>query len=212
LTGPNAWAYLTSNKSEEVPGALQAAPGSAAGVDVNSRQYTNQLAYFKKGQVTRYLGDPKSAWCPKDVATRGVGDLKRLWIGRPVKVTSYCWNGSIGGYDGKPGELPAGRTYKVTDFLPTDFQMWEQDDDDSFNFNDGGNNPYNLNELISRRHSGVGTWWRQTSQTRNLAGVAVVGTFGGTAMTVKWPKIHDMATGKAGRPNEFQNGPDALGR
>lgn len=207
LTGPDCWAYLTSKRNEEVPGALQATPGSAAGRDVNSAQFTNQVAFFKKGQVTRYLGDVKSAWCPKDVATRGSGQLKTLWLGRPVKVTSYCWNGTIGGYQGKSGDL-GGRSHKITSFLPTDFQMWEQDDDDSFNFNDAGNNSENLNELISRRHSGAGNWWRQTQQTRNLPGIAVVGTFGGTAMTVKWPKIWDLATKKIPAPNEFLNGPD----
>ena len=111
------------------------------------------MAFYKASPIGRYVNDVKVAWCPKDVSTRGAGRLKTLWLGRPVKVASYCWNGSIGGYDGKAGDL-AGRTYKVTDFIATDYQMWEQDDDDSFNFNDGGNNPYNQNELISRRHSG----------------------------------------------------------
>ena len=211
LTGPDCWAYLTSKRTRAVPGALSAAPGSCAGRDVNTPQFTNQVAFFKVSQIGQYMGDVRSMWCPKDVATRGSGLLKNLWLGRPVKVTSYCWNGSIGGYEGKAGELPAGKTYKVTDFLPTDFQMWEQDDDDSFNFNDGGNNPYNLGELISRRHSGAGNWVRQP-QSRNLAGTAVVGTFGGTAQTVKWPKIYDLASRRIPSPNEFLNGPDALGR
>src|SRR4051812_15077230 len=56
LTGPDCWAYLTSNKNEAVPGATAATPGSCAGAYVNSKQFTNQLAFFNKGQVTRYLG------------------------------------------------------------------------------------------------------------------------------------------------------------
>src|SRR5262245_23414207 len=55
LSGPDGWAYLTSNRNREVPGALQSTPGDCAGRDVNSSQFTNQLAYFKVGQVTQYL-------------------------------------------------------------------------------------------------------------------------------------------------------------
>src|SRR5688572_18477510 len=137
LTGPDCWAYLTSNKNEEVPGSTQGTPGSCAGRDVNTRQFTNQLAYFKKGQVTRYLNDVKVTWCPKDVATRGSGRLKQLWLDRPVKVTSYCWNGTIGSYVGPYASTAVqGRTYKTSDFLPTDWQMWEQNENSGFYFND----------------------------------------------------------------------------
>jgi prepilin-type N-terminal cleavage/methylation domain-containing protein len=207
LTGPDCWAYLTSKGTRDVPGALYATPGSCAGRDVNTAQFTNQVAYFKVAQIGQYIKDVRSAWCPKDVATRGAGQLKTYWLGRPVKVTSYCWNGTIGGYQGRPGDL-MGKTWKVTDFLPTDFQMWEQDDDAPFNFNDAGNNSENLDELISRRHSGNPNYYRQLSQNRNLSGGAVVGTFGGTALFVKWPKIHDLATKKVAAPNDFLNGPD----
>src|SRR5262252_1279661 len=34
LTGSDCWAYLTSNKNEEVPGALQNTAGSCAGQDI----------------------------------------------------------------------------------------------------------------------------------------------------------------------------------
>lgn len=207
----DAWCYKGINDDGTVPGVpLNARPTSAAGADVNSPRFTNQLAFFKASPIGKYVNDVKVSWCPKDVATRGSGRLKTLWLGRPVKVSSYCWNGSIGGYDGKPGDL-AGRTYKVTDFIPTDYQMWEQDDDDSFNFNDGGNNPYSQNELISRRHSGAGNWV-SLPQRRELPGGALVGTFSGTATFVKWVKIYDLSTRRVPSPNEFLNGPDALGR
>jgi Tfp pilus assembly protein FimT len=73
LTGPDGWAYLTSKAGRDIPGAFANFPGSCAGRDVNSAQFTNQLAFFKKGQVTQYLPNVKTAWCPKDVATRGAG-------------------------------------------------------------------------------------------------------------------------------------------
>ncbi|MGZ8901548.1 MAG: hypothetical protein ACXW3Z_15765, partial [Limisphaerales bacterium] len=83
-------------------------------------------------------------------------------------------------------------------------------DDDSFNFNDGGNNPYNQNELISRRHSGAGNWV-SLPHRRNLPGGALVGTFGGSATFVKWVKVYDLSV-TIPSPNEFKNGPDAIGR
>ncbi len=208
LTGPDCWAYLTSNKNEEVPGALQAAPGSCAGADVNSKQFTNQLAYFKKGQVTRYLNDVKTTWCPKDVATRGAGKLKTLWLGRPVKVTSYCWNGTIGSYVGPYASTAVqGRTYKTSDFLPTDWQMWEQCENDPFYFNDAGNNPEAPGETLSFRHSGSPNWWTESTTKRNMPGGAVVGNFGGTALFVKWPHCYDLMNKVIAAPNELLNGP-----
>jgi prepilin-type N-terminal cleavage/methylation domain-containing protein len=211
LTGPDGWAYLTSTRSRAVPGALQATPGSCAGRDVNSAQFTNQVAFFKAGQIGQYLGDVKTAWCPKDVATRGSGQLKTRWLGRPVKVTSYCWNGTIGGYVGpKANTALNGRTYKISDFLPTDWQMWEQNENDPFYFNDAGNNPAAFGETLSFRHSGIGSWWTQTTARRNLAGGAVVGTFGGTALFQKWPRVYDLMNpnvSKVGTPNELLNGP-----
>src|SRR5688572_26486174 len=98
LTGPDGWAYRTSNRGRQVAGAFSGTPGSCAGRDVDSPQFTNQLAYFRAAQVTQYLPDVRAAWCPKDVATRGFGVLRSLWLGRPVKITSYTWNGTIGGY------------------------------------------------------------------------------------------------------------------
>ncbi|HTG42954.1 MAG TPA: type II secretion system protein [Verrucomicrobiae bacterium] len=208
LTGPDCWAYLTSNKNEPVPGSTQSTPGSCAGVGENSARFTNQLAYFKKGQVTRYLNDVKTTWCPKDVATRGSGRLKQLWLDRPVKVTSYCWNGSIGSYVGPYASTSVqGRTYKTSDFLPTDWQMWEQNENSGFYFNDAGNNPEAFGETISFRHSGAANWWTQTTPKRALPGGAVVGNFGGTAAFVKWPKTYDLMNKVIPAPNELLNGP-----
>ena len=49
------------------------------------------------------------------------GEFKAKWLGRSVKLTSYCWDGTIGGYVGSVGTAPAnGKTYKLTDFRPTD--------------------------------------------------------------------------------------------
>ena len=208
LTGPDGWAYLTSKGSREVPGATMNTPGSAAGADVNSARFTNQVAFFKVGQVGQYLKDVKVTWCPKDVATRGSGRLKTLWLGRPVKVTSYCWNGTIGGYVGPRAANLNGKTYKVTDFLPTDWQMWEQNENDPFFFNDAGNNPESYGETVSFRHSGAANWASFTTLNNpKLPGGAIVGTFGGTAQFAKWVKTHALISQKVPYPNEILNGP-----
>jgi len=216
-TGPDCWAYLTSNKNEPVPGATQNIAGDCAGVDVNSAKFTNQLAYFKMGQVTRYLQNVQSAWCPKDVATRNVtGKLKSNWLGRSVKVTSYCWNGIIGGYVPTDKNMN-GRTYKTSDFLPTDWQFWEQNEisppgaSDGFMFNDAGNNPTTTGEILSLRHSGAPDWVSIVASgklsQRNLGGGAVVGNIGGTALYVKWPHCWDLVNQKIATPNEILCGP-----
>ena len=209
LTGPDGWAYLTSKAGRDIPGATQNVPGSCAGRDVNTPQFTNQLAYFKVGQVSQYLPDVRTAWCPKDVATRYAGSrLRQLWLSRPVKVTSYSWNATIAGLVGRAGQnLPIGKTYKITDFRPEDWQMWESNDSDAFNFSDAANNPENISELFSLRHSGLRGWWSVPIPTRNLQGGIVVGTFGGTAHYVRWPQAYDLMRQKIPPPNEILNGP-----
>jgi prepilin-type N-terminal cleavage/methylation domain-containing protein len=212
---PDGWAYLTKNNGR-VPDA-PASPPHCINMDVNTAAFTNQLKFFKKAQIGQYLNDVKVTWCPKDVSTRGSGSgplsLKGLWLARPVKVTSYVWSGVIGGYAGRAGELPAGKTYKTTDFLPTDWQMWEQNENDGFYFNDAGNNQEAAAETVSFRHSGSPNWWRFGSGAtpltrRNLPGGAVVGTFGGTAQFVKWPRTYDLLNRKVGVPNDLLCGPE----
>ena len=115
VTGPDGWIYATANNGR-IPGG-PAAPGSAAGFDVGSAQFSNQVSFFKISQLGPFLSDYRVCWCPKDTATRGSGKLRQLWLARPVKVTSYCWNGTIGGYNniGKPSLSPEGKTYKLSD-------------------------------------------------------------------------------------------------
>ena len=215
LTGPDGWVYATRNNGR-IPGLPDSAtPGSAAGADVNSAKFSNQVAFFRISQLGPFLTDYKICWCPKDTATRGVGKLKQLWLGRPLKLTSYCWNGTIGGYNniGKPSLDPNGKTYKLSNFLPTDWQMWEQNELDSFNFNDASNvpPPGNAGNGVSIRHAGVAAWYTLSnpngpSTITNLPGAAVIGTFGGSAQQVKW-KLSWSLINQAPTPNEIFNGP-----
>ncbi len=206
LSGPDGWAYATANNGR-IPGAPNT-PGSAAGKDVNSAAFTNQTKFFKIGQLGPFIGDYHVMWCPKDAATRGNGELKKLWLGRPVKITSYCWNGTIGNYVGKTGILKDGQTFKVSDFMATDWQMWEQNESDPFFFNDAGNNPESIGETISLRHSGTPNWWKLAiTSNKPLPGGAVIGAFGGHAAFLKWNKCHDQVVKVVPAPNDILNGP-----
>jgi prepilin-type N-terminal cleavage/methylation domain-containing protein len=208
LTGPDGWAYITVNNGR-IPGAPNAAP-DCAGKDVNTLQFTNQVLFMKAGQVGQYMQSVEAMWCPKDVATRhSIQSLKSAWLGRSVKVTSYIWDGTIGGYCGpKAGGIPGGTTYKYSNFLPNDWQMWEQDERDPFLFNDAGNNPVSGGDnILSLRHSGVPNWYAlPASAPRTAPGGAVAGHFDGHAELEKWYNCYDLIY-KTPAPNALQNGP-----
>lgn len=214
LSGPDGWVYATRNNGR-IPGGPNA-PGSAAGRDVNSAQFSNQVAFFKISQLGPFLGDYKICWCPKDVSTRSSNaKLKKLWLDRPLKLTSYSWNGTIGGYNniGKPSLSPDGRTYKLSEFRGTDWQMWEQNELDARNFNDAANvpPPGNAGNGISIRHAGLANWWslnnpNGASTVTSLPGGAVVGMFGGTAQVVKWNNAWRLIN-REPIPNDLFNGP-----
>ena len=204
--GADGWAYATVNNGR-IPGAPAAIP-SANGRDVNSAQFSNQISFFKVGQLGPFIQNHMTLACPKDVVTRGVGSYRTThWLPREAKITTYCWNGTIADYP-RGSLTPAGKTYKITSFLPTDWQMWEQNDADPFNFNDASNNPENPNEGLSRRHAGAPNWWRLSSTAaQNLPGGAMVGHFGGSVEYVKWKKAQDVIQRRIPSPNEMLNGP-----
>jgi prepilin-type N-terminal cleavage/methylation domain-containing protein len=216
LSGADGWAYATKNPSAAgVSSPNLPANGMAVGLadcanrDVTSVQFSNQISFFKIGQLGPNLsGSYQVMNCPKDVAIRNSPGYKASnFLPRSVKVTTYCWNGAIAGYPNS-GLTPEGKTHKVSSFLPTDWQMWEMNDADPFNFNDAGNNEENANEGLSRRHSGAGAWWKISSQTAaNLPGGAMIGTFGGTAQFVRWKKCQDLINRRVPAPNEMLCGP-----
>lgn len=213
LSGPDCWAYATANKgrSAKLPATATASSiASCNNKDINSSQFTNQVEFFKIGQLGPFLSTYQVCWCPKDVQLRKSSPKqKTAWLGRPVKVTSYCWNGTIGGYTGTIGSAPPdGKTYKISDFLATDWQLWEQNEADPFFFNDAGNNPESIGETLSMRHSGVpNSIGLPFASAKTLPGGAVVGRFGGSADLVKWNKCYELVTKRVPAPNDLLNGP-----
>jgi prepilin-type N-terminal cleavage/methylation domain-containing protein len=206
LVGADGWCYATANNGRIPNGPAK--PPSCAGKDVSSPQFSNQLAFFKISQLGPFLGTHEVLWCPKDVSQRNTsGKLKSAWIGRPVKLTSYCWNGTISGYPARP-LTPEGKTFKTTDFLPMDIILWEQNESDAFYFNDAGNNVEAIQETISLRHSGAPNFINLPIQTaKNLPGGAVVGRINGSAELMKWNKCWELVNKKIPVPNDMLNGP-----
>jgi hypothetical protein len=193
---------------------LNAPAPDCTGADIPSAKFSNQVSFFKIGQLGPNLGNTVNVmYCPKDVAQRHTGGKAssgpggKFWgwfLARPVKVTSYCWNGTIGGYVGPKAATLNGRTYRTSDFLPTDIQLWEQNETDGFLFNDAGNNPETAGEGVSQRHSGSGAYRDNTDR----GGGALVGTFGGTAQFIKLKRFNDYLNTKLyRRPNDLLNGP-----
>jgi len=74
-------------------------------------------------------------------------------------------------YDWSAGDV--GKTYKNSDFKPTDMLFWETDEKDPNNFNDASSSP---SEGFSKRHA-LG---------------AIVGLFGGHVRFLKWDKYYQL--------------------
>ncbi len=227
-SGPNGWAYAGGQNNGRIPQlaatATIASVGNCNAQLETSVNFSNQVLFFKVGQLGPMINDYHVAWCPKDVATRTQGNrqnmspgasatLAGLWYGRPVKVTSYCFNGVIGGYVGRVGaEFPtSGMTYKFSDFPAMGWMFWEQNESDWFFFNDAGNNPETAGEVLSLRHSGMPQWWKINfgSAPRTLPGGGVVGMFDGHGEYIKWMKCYDLinAGPRNAWPNDLLCGP-----
>ena len=210
LSGPDGWAYATSNNGR-IPGG-PSVPGSAAGGDIDSKAFSNQLLFFRISQLGPALSTHKVMWCPKDVAQRKTGSKNGKfwgwWLARPVKITSYCWNGTLAGYPVAEVQ-PSGRTYKVSQFLATDIQFWEQNEANGFYFNDAGNNAESAVEGVSRRHTGNQNY--DDTDRDDGKGGAMTGRIGGHAEMIKFGKFKAMALesakARAGQPNDLLNGP-----
>jgi len=154
--GPNNWCYATRIGNQQIP--------SAAG-----RSGTNQLPFYRAGQLAPFLKTHEVFFCPTDLED----SLARLsfssWYKqRPCKLTSYAMNGAVCGF----GQLaPSGTSYRLGQFKPSDICFWELDESRPFNFNDAASLP-NPIERVSQRHGadvivatfGGGTEWMSFSQ------------------------------------------------
>jgi len=139
-TGMASWAY----------GAGMPTPGtSAAGFPT---ALSNQLTFFRTGQLFTFLKTEKVMMCPSD-------KVNNLFYQRGVLYTSYVWNGAVNGYSGN-------KSYKITQFKPLSVLMWETDELTPFFFNDSSSYP---DEGISARHGKGATVGLISGSTERLA-------------------------------------------
>ncbi|KAB2674969.1 MAG: type II secretion system protein [Verrucomicrobia bacterium] len=185
--GPDGWAYATQVGGKWIPNAAIAA-SKVRGLGTDE---TNQMAFFKAGQVGRSLSTVRASFCPKDVGEI-TSSKKVQWAARQVKVTSYTFNGCLSGNDQQL--QPAGKTYKMGQFRPMDIFLWEANEMEPFWFNDAGNQP---GEGVSQRHAGGSRF----SATSDLGGGAIIGRATGSAEMMKFRTYMGMAN---------QTGPAAL--
>jgi hypothetical protein len=206
--GPSGWAYST------VPIPGHASPGVAFAGAANSdatalRDISNQIPYFKAGQLGKYLADNQKVMdCPKDVTMRSKGEFRnpRFWR-RCVKITAYTFTGAVAGY---PAQDKAGKTFRISDFRPTEYLMWETDEFQAFNFNDAGQNQESSSEGVSQRHTTNPNARGDAALTRDYGGGAMLGTFGLTASFTKYKNFAKLRTQYAvsgNRRNDLYCGP-----
>jgi len=188
-TGPSGWAYTTDN----VPGLGSATTYFQAAMnDAQARQQvSNQTSFFKNGQLGKYLAENQKVMdCPKDVVMRSKGVFHTLFLARNVKITAYTFTGAVSGYS-TPREIggnvsPSHNTYKLSDFRPTEYLLWETDEHASFNFNDAGQNQASTSEGVSQRHTTNPQATGDQALTQDYGGGAMLGTFGLTAAFTKY--------------------------
>ncbi|HYE30954.1 MAG TPA: prepilin-type N-terminal cleavage/methylation domain-containing protein [Methylomirabilota bacterium] len=195
--GPDNWAYATRNLSR-LPGHPAFIP-TAAGRTSN----TNQIPFFRIGQLGSYLEYPRILECPKDVTDRTAGLNLSLYRARAAKLSSYTMNGAVSGYGGiQVGNAALGGTYKVHAFNGTDILLWEKDESSPFNFNDLGSNPLNLNEGVSFRHSSAGA-----NPGVRVGGEAIVGQLDTSAKFLPLQQVRGFMGERSPRPNPILCGP-----
>jgi len=138
---------------------------------------------------------------------RSKGIFKTRFLARSVKITSYTFTGAAAGYPkndfmGKP-------VYKISNFHPTDYLLWETDEYASFNFNDAGQNQENANEGVSQRHTTNPNATGDTALIKDYGGGAMVGTFGLSASFTKYSNFKKLRDdfAKRGRENDLMCGP-----
>ncbi len=211
--GPDGWAYRASNAgrcdkpahnwtgSTSMP-AYVGNPGIAG----LAEQLAGQVEAFKHGQLAVFLGNNANVlMCPKDKAT-STGSNSKRYLSRPVKITSYTWNGNIirqwngrgnpgnGSYNHatKPSAMGGSNwrttwTRKRSATTPGDIVQWETDDTNPFYFNDAGNQPL---EGISQRHVTAG---QNTRPDQDVGGSAAVGCVSGEALNLTFKKFYSYA-------------------
>jgi prepilin-type N-terminal cleavage/methylation domain-containing protein len=134
-----------------VPGWLYA-PTNGGVPNLHARPYTtNEILAYQGGQLWPLIGTVRTYRCPIDKTNSAT------FKARANKLATYVMNGAVCGY----GTLnPDGMSYKLNDFSPDAFIMWEPDDRNvtlGYGYNDGSSYPDpDLDGGLGRRHGKKG--------------------------------------------------------
>jgi type II secretory pathway pseudopilin PulG len=112
---------------------------------------TNNVLAYKDGQLWPFMGAIGNYRCPLDRTNTAT------FRARPNKLATYVQNGAVCGY----GQLrPDGNSYRLADFAPDAFLMWEPDDTNpipGYGYNDGSSYPDPaVDGGLGRRHGKLG--------------------------------------------------------
>ncbi|MED6314624.1 MAG: prepilin-type N-terminal cleavage/methylation domain-containing protein [Verrucomicrobiota bacterium] len=218
-SGPTGWAYAGSQPEKNTGYAAggkcnvashnwrgtTAMPSYASTTTISGleKQMAGQYESFKHGQLGNYLGDSYNVlMCPKDKST-STGSNQKLFLQRPIKVTSYTWNGNIIFFHSDPspakGSYDSSKVRKISATEPGNIIQWETDDRTPFWFNDAGNQPH---EGISQRHVTSGT---NRDNRHDIKGAATVGIVSGASINLTYKKFYAMAqvSGRPLAPNDI---------
>ncbi|MSU34484.1 MAG: type II secretion system protein [Pedosphaera sp.] len=145
--------------------------------------WTNQVEFFKKGQLAPFIGTVNLLTCPKDFAERGSGKAKEDYKRRGIKITSFVWNGAPNAFSSQDSKTPTSR-FKLGQLRTTGILLWEAPEhENDYLFNDVGNQPH---EGVSQRH---GNGRRAKDQTDTGAGgIATFGNLSGASFTLNLKK------------------------
>jgi prepilin-type N-terminal cleavage/methylation domain-containing protein/prepilin-type processing-associated H-X9-DG protein len=112
---------------------------------------TNVVLAYQGGQLWPFMGTPRSYRCPLDKTNTAT------FKARPNKLATYVENGAVCGFGGLK---PDGNAYKLSDFAPDAFMMWEPDDISpilGYGYNDGSSYPDPaIDGGLGRRHGKQG--------------------------------------------------------
>lgn len=134
-----------------VPGWLYAPSNSAVPNLWGAPYSSNAVLAYQGGQLWPFITAIPLYRCPLDKTNTAT------FKARANKLATYVMNGAVCGY----GSLkPDGKTYKLNDFAPDAFMMWEPDDANAtlgYGYNDGSSFPDpNVDGGLGRRHGKLG--------------------------------------------------------
>ncbi len=136
------------NWGNDLPGWLYT-PTNGAPPQLNP---ANRQVAYQGGQLWTYIKNFQVYICPADITNNN-----RYYAIRQNKLSTYVWNGAVTDYGSFHG-----RTYRLGQFNPEAYYVWEPDEANYYKFfpgqscyNDGASAP-TQGEGLGRRHGKIG--------------------------------------------------------